>query len=134
PALPENVPVAIGEPLDEPVRADDLRSLPGPRVRDRRVQNEVALDVTGKKKEVLLDEPDLPPQLPGGKAADVHAIQPNGPPIRVVEAEEKVDDRGLSRPRMPNQGERAAGCRREADVLQHPGPVRPVAEPDPFEA
>src|SRR5688572_11777476 len=95
--------------LDEPVGPYSMCRTTGCLGRDGRVEGQVVQDVPGKQEEILLNEADQRPQSRGRKLADVHPIYQDPAAIRVIEAEEQIDDGGLPRPGMPDQRNRLTG-------------------------
>ena len=62
-------------------------------------------NVSYKEEEVLLDESDDRPEIGGGQVSDIHAIDQNPAPVRVVEAKQQVDDGGLAGTSVSHQGD-----------------------------
>ena len=65
PPLAQSVVVPRGEPFDEPVRPHPARSLSGRFRRNRGIERQVVLNVSGKQKEILLHEADQRPEVRG---------------------------------------------------------------------
>jgi hypothetical protein len=107
-ALPEAVAVSVGQTLDEPVRPNSAGGQPGGLGRDRRIQGKVVLNVSREKEEILLDEADQRSKVGGRELPDIDAIDQNSAPVRVVEAQQQIDDGGLPCSGVPNQRNRLA--------------------------
>ncbi len=126
--------VALRQPADELVRVGGLRGGDDLRVgRARPPVRDVLPDGAVDHQGVLQQHRDVFAQVGQGQFAQVDAVQPDGPALRVVEAQQQLGGRRLARPALPHQGDRLAGLGAEGHVEQrHPG--RPgVAEPHPVE-
>jgi hypothetical protein len=64
--------------------------------------------------------------------ADFRPVQQDGPPVRLLQAGDDLDQGGLAGPVLPDQGVDLAGLDVEADVLQRVDPAEALAHvPDP---
>ena len=110
--LAEHVAVPGGQPLDEPVGAHAPRRFPARLRRHRSIEREIVQDVSREEEEILLHEADDRPEVGRRKLPDVHAVHRDPAAVGVVEPEEQIDDRRLSRPGVPHEGDRLARARR----------------------
>ena len=135
--LPDReVLAALAEPVREPGRQplhDPQRRPPAapppppPRRRPPRPRRDVAPQVAGEQEDLLLHQPDEPPQLGLRQLPDVHAVHGDAAAVHVVVAQQQADDRGLARPGVPDDRQRPPRPRRERHAPQHPAVVAALA-------
>ena len=108
-SLPQSVVVSGREAFDEPVSPYPASCLPGCLGQDRSIESQVVLNVPGEQKEVLLHEPDQRPEIGSGELSDVQTIDQDPAPVRVVEAQQEIDDGRLTGSSAADQSDRLAG-------------------------
>src|SRR5690606_38606831 len=86
---------------------------------------DVVRDVAAEEEHVLEDEADAAAQLGERDAVDGYAIEEDLAVLRLVEAHEEVDERGLAGAGVADDGDALAGLRAEADAAEHPLPRPP---------
>jgi hypothetical protein len=84
----------------------------------------------GEQKRLLRHHPHASPELPEVQLPDVYPAYQDRTFVRVVEARDKGEQRGLTAPRRPDHGHRLAGLDLEGDAVQD-GLSIAVREVDP---
>ena len=83
-------------------------------------QANVAQHIACEKKNVLLHVTNETTQLGKWDRSNISAVDDDLAALRVVEAQQQIDDRRLPSPGMPNESERSAGFDFKAYTAQHP--------------
>ncbi len=118
--LTERLLIAARQTPNDAVRADARR-----RGRDLELRNlvreaDVREHVSGEEEDVLLHVADQRAQLGQRDLANVDAVHQDSPALRVVEAQQQVDDRRLARAGVPHERERPSRLDGKAHTLEHP--------------
>ena len=102
-ALLHFVSVRVGQAVDKAVGVDIAGRLRDSRVRQLgSTEADVAGNVAGKEKDVLLHQTEAPPQCFHIPLADVDAIDQDLPPLNLVKAAQQADDGSLARAGGPD--------------------------------
>jgi len=82
---------------------------------------DVLPDTGGEQHRFLRDQPNLLPQPLQLQLSDVHAVEPDGTREGVVEALDELDDRGLPRAALTDEGDRGPRGNREGELGEYGG-------------
>src|SRR5258707_3516997 len=98
------------------LRGSELYLSIGERIRE----SNVAADVSGKKKNVLLHVCDETANLFERHLTNVNAVYEDPPALRIVESHQQIRDRGLPSARMTNECDCTPGLGKEAHTFENP--------------
>ena len=134
PAFADHRPVAVRQPLDE------LVGVRGPRRRGELLagrvgpaEAKVVLDRAVEEDRVLVDDRDPPVDVVGGEAAEVAPADAHRARVRIVEAKQQADDRGLAGPARPDEPDPLPGLDPEVEAPMGGAAGAGIGEPDPLE-
>ena len=108
------------QPSNDPIGAHARRCRGDMLLGDRVRQPDVGQHVACEEKDVLLDVADTRTELFDRNRADVDAIEEDDSALRVVKAQQEVDDRCFSGAGMADQGESPARLDFKAHALENP--------------